>query len=112
MIESTSNQLNESDLNYSSESNQANTTRCVVDEQFVPKVGMTFKTLEEVEKFYKDYSKLASFSTKIRSTTRKEDEIKNQLIGINFSSFVFLGLLIFDKYPKSIHYEPRTKQQP
>ncbi|KAL4288375.1 hypothetical protein AHAS_Ahas19G0279900 [Arachis hypogaea] len=38
------------------------------------------KTLEEVEKFYKDYSKLVGFSTKIRNTTRKGDEIKNQLI--------------------------------
>ncbi|KAL4390554.1 hypothetical protein AHAS_Ahas03G0156700 [Arachis hypogaea] len=41
---------------------------------------MIFKTLEEVEKFYKDYFKLAGFSTKIRNTTRKGDEIKNQLI--------------------------------
>nr|XP_025645310.1 LYR motif-containing protein At3g19508 isoform X1 [Arachis hypogaea]XP_025645318.1 LYR motif-containing protein At3g19508 isoform X2 [Arachis hypogaea] len=31
---------------------------CVVDEQFVSKVGMIFKTLEKVEKFYKNYSKL------------------------------------------------------
>ncbi|RYR50974.1 hypothetical protein Ahy_A06g026036 [Arachis hypogaea] len=55
-------------------------TRCVVDEQFVPKVRMTFKTLEETGKFYKNYFKLASFSTKIRNTTRKGDKIKNQLI--------------------------------
>ncbi|XP_072076777.1 protein FAR1-RELATED SEQUENCE 5-like [Arachis hypogaea] len=41
---------------------------------------MTFKTLEEAGKFYKNYSKLASFSTEIRNTTRKGDEIKNQLI--------------------------------
>ncbi|XP_057756272.1 protein FAR1-RELATED SEQUENCE 4-like [Arachis stenosperma] len=41
---------------------------------------MTFKTLEEVRKFYKDYSKFASFSTKIKNTIRKRDEIKNQLI--------------------------------
>ncbi|RYR14836.1 hypothetical protein Ahy_B04g071540 [Arachis hypogaea] len=55
-------------------------TRCVVDEQFVPKVGMIFKTLKEVGKFYKNYSKLAGFSAKIRNTTQKGDEIKNQLI--------------------------------
>ncbi|RYR03213.1 hypothetical protein Ahy_B06g082064 [Arachis hypogaea] len=55
-------------------------TRCVVDEKFVPKVGMIFKTLEEVGKFYKHYSKLADFSTKIRNTTRDGDKIKNQLI--------------------------------
>ncbi|RYR28479.1 hypothetical protein Ahy_B01g052613 [Arachis hypogaea] len=43
-------------------------------------VEITFKTLEEARKFYKDYSKLASFSTKIKNTTRKGDEIKNHLI--------------------------------
>ncbi|RYR48343.1 hypothetical protein Ahy_A07g034368 [Arachis hypogaea] len=80
MNDSTLNQLNESDLDYSSESYQADGSRCVMDEQFVPKVGMIFKTLEEVGKFYKNYSKLAGFSTKIRNTTRKGDKIKNQLI--------------------------------
>ncbi|RYR58422.1 hypothetical protein Ahy_A05g024192 [Arachis hypogaea] len=80
---SSSNQLNESNLDYSSESNQLDEVwivQCVVDEQFIPKVEMTFKTLEEAEKFYKDYSKLADFSTKIRNTTQKGDEIKNELI--------------------------------
>ncbi|RYR56636.1 hypothetical protein Ahy_A05g022319 isoform B [Arachis hypogaea] len=51
MNDSSSNLLNESDLDYSSKSNQVNQfilrSRCVVDEQFVLKVGMTFKTLEE-----------------------------------------------------------------
>ncbi|RYR62065.1 hypothetical protein Ahy_A04g019403 [Arachis hypogaea] len=55
-------------------------TSCVVDEKFVPKVGMIFKTLEEARKFYKHYSKLAGFSTKIRNTTWDGDKIKNQLI--------------------------------
>ncbi|XP_029145717.1 protein FAR1-RELATED SEQUENCE 5-like [Arachis hypogaea] len=55
-------------------------TNCVVDGKFVPKVGMIFKILEEIGKFYKHYSKLAGFSTKIRNTTRDEDKIKNQLI--------------------------------
>ncbi|RYR23795.1 hypothetical protein Ahy_B02g057288 [Arachis hypogaea] len=55
-------------------------TSCVVDEKFVPNVGMIFKTLEEAGKFYKNYSKLAGFSTKIRNTTRDGDKIKNQLI--------------------------------
>ncbi|RYR38663.1 hypothetical protein Ahy_A09g043794 [Arachis hypogaea] len=55
-------------------------TKCAVDEQFVPKVGMIFKTLEEARKFYKYYSKLASFSTKIRNTTQEGVNIKNQLI--------------------------------
>ncbi|RYR28409.1 hypothetical protein Ahy_B01g052523 [Arachis hypogaea] len=58
MNDSTLNQLNESDLDYSSEMNQGDETRCVVDDQFVPKVGMILKTLEEVGKFYKNYSKL------------------------------------------------------
>ncbi|XP_057746274.1 protein FAR1-RELATED SEQUENCE 5-like [Arachis stenosperma] len=30
---------------------------CGIDDQFVPKVGMTFNTLENSAKFYKDYSK-------------------------------------------------------
>ncbi|RYR61948.1 hypothetical protein Ahy_A04g019224 [Arachis hypogaea] len=81
MNDSTSNQLNESDLDYSFETNQADETRCIVDEQFVPRVGMIYKILEEVGKFYKNYSKLIGFSTKIRNTTRKGDEIiKNKLI--------------------------------
>ncbi|XP_015945094.1 protein FAR1-RELATED SEQUENCE 4-like [Arachis duranensis] len=80
MNDSTSNQLNENNLDYSSETNHADETRCVVDEKFVPKVGMIFKTLEEAGKFYKHYSKLAGFSTKIRNTTQKGDKVKNQLI--------------------------------
>ncbi|QHO00094.1 Protein FAR1-RELATED SEQUENCE [Arachis hypogaea] len=36
-----------------------NLTFCGVDYQFVPKVGMTFNTLEDAAKFYKDYSKVA-----------------------------------------------------
>ncbi|XP_057740211.1 protein FAR-RED IMPAIRED RESPONSE 1-like [Arachis stenosperma] len=84
MNDSTSNQLNENDLDYSSETNHADEfimqTRCVMDENFVPKVGMIFKTLEEAGKFYKHYSKLAGFSTKIRNTTQKGDKVKNQLI--------------------------------
>ncbi|RYQ82624.1 hypothetical protein Ahy_B10g101204 [Arachis hypogaea] len=58
MNDSTSNQLNENDLVYSSETNNADETSYVVDERFVPKVGMIFKTLEEAGKFYKHYSKL------------------------------------------------------
>ncbi|RYR72323.1 hypothetical protein Ahy_A02g006520 [Arachis hypogaea] len=73
MNESTLNQLNECDLDNSFET-------CVLDEKFVPKVGMIFKTLEEVGKFYKHYSKLAGFSTKLWNMTRDGDKIKNQLI--------------------------------
>ncbi|RYR43192.1 hypothetical protein Ahy_A08g039623 [Arachis hypogaea] len=53
---------------------------CVVDDQFVSKVGMTFNTLKDAAKFYKDYAKAAGFSTRIRSTNKKGNEIKNQLI--------------------------------
>ncbi|RYR48265.1 hypothetical protein Ahy_A07g034278 [Arachis hypogaea] len=53
---------------------------CDVDEQLVPKVGITFNTLEEVRKFYKNYSKFTDFSTKIWSTNKKKNEIQNQLI--------------------------------
>ncbi|RYQ82902.1 hypothetical protein Ahy_B10g101486 [Arachis hypogaea] len=80
MNESTSNQLNEYDFDDSSKTHQFDETNCVVDEKFVPKVGMIFKTLEESRKFYKHYSKLAGFFTKIRNTTRDGDKIKNQLI--------------------------------
>ncbi|RYR01789.1 hypothetical protein Ahy_B06g080657 [Arachis hypogaea] len=80
MNESILNQLNECDLDNSSKMYQFDETSCVVDEKFVPKMGMIFKTLEEVGKFYKHYSKLAGFSTKIRNTTRDGDKIKNQLV--------------------------------
>ncbi|RYR38965.1 hypothetical protein Ahy_A09g044330 [Arachis hypogaea] len=80
MKDSSSNKLNENDLDYCSETNHAEETSCVVDEKFVPKVGMIFKTLEEAGKFYKHYFKLAGFSTKIRNMTRDGDKIKNQLI--------------------------------
>ncbi|RYR09348.1 hypothetical protein Ahy_B05g077632 [Arachis hypogaea] len=55
MNDSTPNQLNDNDLVYSSETN-------------------------DVDEFYKHYSKLADFSTKIRNTTRDGDKINNQLI--------------------------------
>ncbi|RYR72701.1 hypothetical protein Ahy_A02g006926 isoform B [Arachis hypogaea] len=41
---------------------------------------MTFTTLEDAGKFYRNYAKVAGFSTRVRSTNRKENEIKNQLI--------------------------------
>ncbi|RYR14329.1 hypothetical protein Ahy_B04g070880 isoform B [Arachis hypogaea] len=41
---------------------------------------MTFNTLEDTTKFYKDYSKAVGFSTRIRSTNKKGNKIKNQLI--------------------------------
>ncbi|RYQ83106.1 hypothetical protein Ahy_B10g101723 isoform D [Arachis hypogaea] len=41
---------------------------------------MTFNTLEDAAKFYKDYSKATGFSTRVQSTNKKGNEIKNQLI--------------------------------
>ncbi|RYR60696.1 hypothetical protein Ahy_A04g017752 [Arachis hypogaea] len=61
-------------------------TRCivqplsVVDDELVLKVGMTFTTLEDARKFYRNYAKAAGFSTRVRCTNRKGNEIKNQLI--------------------------------
>ncbi|RYR60289.1 hypothetical protein Ahy_A04g017366 [Arachis hypogaea] len=72
-----------SEVDFEFESNEVLEPFYGVDEQFVPKVRMTFNTLEDAAKFYKDYSKAASFSTRVRSTNKKENEIKNQLITCN-----------------------------
>ncbi|RYR16659.1 hypothetical protein Ahy_B04g073692 [Arachis hypogaea] len=89
-------QLNPGEVDYEFESNEVPEvyyirhdwflTRCivqplsVVDDELVPKVGMTFTTLEDAGKFYKNYAKAAGFSTRVRCTNRKGNEIKNQLI--------------------------------
>ncbi|MED6215215.1 hypothetical protein PIB30_111236, partial [Stylosanthes scabra] len=58
---------------------------CDVEEDYIPKAGMTFKTLAEVGLFYKEYAKRAGFSTKIRNTNRCKEtkEEINQLITCN-----------------------------
>ncbi|QHO00010.1 Protein FAR1-RELATED SEQUENCE [Arachis hypogaea] len=59
MDDSTSNsQVNQSEVDFKTESNEVPETFYVIDDQFVPKVGMTFKTLDDATKFYKDYSKV------------------------------------------------------
>ncbi|RYR19409.1 hypothetical protein Ahy_B03g064178 [Arachis hypogaea] len=73
-------QLNQGEVNYEFESNEVPEPLSVVDDQFVPKVGMTFTTLEDARKFYRNYAKAAGFSTRVRSINRKGNEIKNQLI--------------------------------
>ncbi|QHO28278.1 Putative protein-RELATED SEQUENCE [Arachis hypogaea] len=73
-------QLNQGEVDYEFESNKVPEPLSVVDDQFVPNVGMTFTTLEDAGKFYRNYAKTAGFSTRVRSTNRKENEIKNQLI--------------------------------
>ncbi|MED6116342.1 hypothetical protein PIB30_099398, partial [Stylosanthes scabra] len=56
-----------------------------VDDEYIPKAGMTFPSLEVAADFYKEYAKRAGFSTKIRNTNRCREtkEIKNQLITCN-----------------------------
>ncbi|RYQ94743.1 hypothetical protein Ahy_B08g089677 [Arachis hypogaea] len=73
-------QLNPGEVDYEFESNEVPEPLSVVDDQFVPKVGMTFTILEDAGKFYRNYAKAACFSTRVRSTNRKGNEIKNQLI--------------------------------
>ncbi|QHO29076.1 Transposon protein [Arachis hypogaea] len=81
MVDSTSDsQLNQGEVDYEFESNEVPEPLSVVDDQFVPKVGMTFTTLEDAGKVYRNYAKAAGFSTRVRSTNRKGNEIKNQLI--------------------------------
>ncbi|RYR55631.1 hypothetical protein Ahy_A06g030814 [Arachis hypogaea] len=79
MNDSSSNcQLNQSKVDYCFDSNEAPKFLCNVDEQFVPKLGMTFNMLDDAAKFYKNYSKVACFSTRVWSTNKKGNEIKNQ----------------------------------
>ncbi|RYQ92051.1 hypothetical protein Ahy_B09g098154 [Arachis hypogaea] len=81
MDDSTSDcQLNQGEVDFEFESNKVSEPLSVVDDQFVPKVGMTFTTLEDAGKFYRNYAKAAGFSTRVQSTNRKGNEIKNQLI--------------------------------
>ncbi|MED6174636.1 hypothetical protein PIB30_070962 [Stylosanthes scabra] len=58
---------------------------CDVVEEYIPKAGVTFPTVEEAAAFYKEYAKRAGFSTKIRNTNRCKEtkEINNQLITSN-----------------------------
>ncbi|RYR67339.1 hypothetical protein Ahy_A03g013663 [Arachis hypogaea] len=81
MDDSTSDyQLNQGKVDFEFESNEVPEPLSIVDDQLVPKVGMTFKTLEDAAKFYKDYAKAADFSTRVQSTNKKGNKIKNQLI--------------------------------
>ncbi|RYR74081.1 hypothetical protein Ahy_A02g008692 [Arachis hypogaea] len=73
-------QLNPGEVDYEFESNEVPKPLSVVDDELVPKVGMTFTTLEDAGKFYRNYTKAAGFFTRVRCTNRKGNEIKNQLI--------------------------------
>ncbi|RYR75332.1 hypothetical protein Ahy_A02g009988 [Arachis hypogaea] len=52
-------QLNQSKVNYCFEYNEVPEFLCDVDEKFVPNIAMTFNTVEDAAKFYKDYSNAA-----------------------------------------------------
>ncbi|RYR01173.1 hypothetical protein Ahy_B06g080033 [Arachis hypogaea] len=81
MDDSTSDcQLNQGKVDFEFESNEVPEPLCVVDDQFVPKVIMTFNTLEDATKFYTDYAKAAGFSIRVRTTNKKGNKTKNQLI--------------------------------
>ncbi|MED6133773.1 hypothetical protein PIB30_031324 [Stylosanthes scabra] len=75
----------EADSVRSRESDNTEQFSCDVDEQYVPKVGMLFPSLEESRKFYADYARRVGFSTKIRNTnrSRKSNQILNQLLSCN-----------------------------
>ncbi|QHO53625.1 uncharacterized protein DS421_2g49560 [Arachis hypogaea] len=52
-------QLNQGEVDYEFESNEVPEPLFVIDGQFVLKVGMTFTTLEDAGKFYRNYAKAA-----------------------------------------------------
>ncbi|MED6169009.1 hypothetical protein PIB30_017375 [Stylosanthes scabra] len=58
---------------------------CNVDEEYVAKVGMTFKTCTKANEFYKEYAKRAGFASRIRNSQRNKETsaIKNQLFTCN-----------------------------
>ncbi|RYQ82435.1 hypothetical protein Ahy_B10g101023 [Arachis hypogaea] len=78
-------------------------TRCilqplsVVDDEFVPKVGMTFTTLEDAGKFYMNYAKAAGFSTRVREGKWKSKisptEKTNPTAGLNCPARIYIHTL-------------------
>ncbi|RYR79278.1 hypothetical protein Ahy_A01g004111 [Arachis hypogaea] len=98
MDDSTSDsQVNQSKMDFETKSNKVLQTSCPVDDKFVSKVGMTFKTLDEAEKFYKDYSKVADQAQMLKQHRELSMSMcctieNNEEAGIkpskNFQSFV------------------------
>ncbi|RYR70530.1 hypothetical protein Ahy_A03g017012 [Arachis hypogaea] len=66
--------LNPGEVDYEFESNEVPEPLSVVDDELVPKVGMTFTTLEDAGKFYRNYAKAASFSTRVREQAERESD--------------------------------------
>ncbi|RYR14598.1 hypothetical protein Ahy_B04g071225 [Arachis hypogaea] len=83
-------QLNQSEVDLEFESNEVPEPLCVVDEQFVSKVGMTFNTLEDAAKFYKDYAKDAEekWKSKISPT-----EKTNPSTDLNCPAKIYIHIL-------------------
>ncbi|RYR69399.1 hypothetical protein Ahy_A03g015950 [Arachis hypogaea] len=108
MDDSTSDcQMNHSEVDFEFESNEVSETLrcrlepfgcilgevwplCVVDDQFVPKVGMTFTTLEDAVKFYKDYAKAAERENRNLKYLRPRRQIPQLDIGAWIISKVVL----------------------
>ncbi|RYR45585.1 hypothetical protein Ahy_A07g031414 [Arachis hypogaea] len=91
MDDSTSDsQLNQGEVDYEFESNEVPEfltwyilpPLSVVDDQFVPTVGMTFTTLEDAGKFYRNYAKATSFSTRTNPTA-----------GLNYHARIYIHTL-------------------
>ncbi|RYR12369.1 hypothetical protein Ahy_B04g069905 [Arachis hypogaea] len=96
MDDSTSDcQLNPGEVDYEFESNEV--PECilqplsVVDDQFVPKVGMTFTTLEDAGKFYRNYAKAAGFST--RKSKISPTKKTNPTAGLNCPARIYIHTL-------------------
>ncbi|RYR07474.1 hypothetical protein Ahy_B05g074833 [Arachis hypogaea] len=69
----------------------------VVDDELVLKVGMTFTTLEDAGKFYRNYAKAAGFSTRVREGKWKSKisptEKTNPTAGVNCPARIYIHTL-------------------
>ncbi|RYR69205.1 hypothetical protein Ahy_A03g015740 isoform A [Arachis hypogaea] len=81
-------QVNQSEVDFETESNEVSETFCGVDDQFVSKVGLTFNTLEDDAKFYKDYSNRGKIEIKISPT-----EKTNPSAGLNCPARIYIHVL-------------------
>ncbi|RYR25126.1 hypothetical protein Ahy_B02g058755 [Arachis hypogaea] len=85
-------QLNQSEVDFETESNEVLETFCGVDDQFVPKVGMTFNTLEDAAKFYKQAlfkgCREGKWKSKISPT-----EKTNPSAGLNCPARIYIHVL-------------------
>ncbi|RYQ85608.1 hypothetical protein Ahy_B10g105174 isoform A [Arachis hypogaea] len=101
MDDSTSDcQLNQGEVDFEFESNEVPEPLSVVGEQLVPKVGMTFKTLEDVAKFYKDYAKAADFSIKKRENENlKYLRPRRQIPQLDVGAWIISKVVLHHSHP-------------